>query len=173
MRFIYLLLLSSFLFLHQSCIKDNINIPEEKIDINDLLPFFKVDMSDGSIITSESFKNKVGVLFFFHTDCNDCKRTLPHIQRTFELYGNNDNLIFVGISREESDQEISKYWADNNYTIPYSAQEDRKVYELFAKQGIPRIYIIDQDCYVRFSFDDNDILDCNALSDKIDYLLRD
>ena len=48
---------------------------------------------------------------------------------------------FALISREETDETIKPYWQSNGYTMPYSAQYDRKVYELFAMTRVPRVYI--------------------------------
>lgn len=48
---------------------------------------------------------------------------------------------FVLISREEGNETISSYWIAQGFTMPYSAQEDRRVYELFAKTRVPRVYL--------------------------------
>ena len=58
----------------------------------------------------------------------------------FEEYS-VQGVSFALISREETDETISPYWQSNGYTMPYSAQSDRKVYELFAQTRVPRVYI--------------------------------
>ncbi len=46
----------------------------------------------------------------------------------------------LAISREENEESVAAYWAANGLLIPYSPQEDRRIYNLFATSIIPRIY---------------------------------
>ena len=39
--------------------------------------------------------------------------------------------------------------------MPYSAQQDRKIYQLFASHTIPRIYVVDEEGIIRAVFTDN------------------
>jgi hypothetical protein len=48
----------------------------------------------------------------------------------------------VAISRAEGEQSVADFWSANNLQIPYSAQEDRKIYDLFASSVIPRVYFV-------------------------------
>ena len=48
----------------------------------------------------------------------------------------------VAISRAEDEDAVAAYWKDNGLQIPYSAQNDRRIYELFASSIIPRIYFV-------------------------------
>ena len=48
---------------------------------------------------------------------------------------------FAVISREEGKETIDHFWKANSLTLPYSAQSDRTVYNLFADSRIPRVYI--------------------------------
>ena len=121
-----------------SCIKD-------KQTGNDLVvggrvPDFTVLMSDGSTISGSALSNGVSCIVFFYTGCPDCQKTLPAVQRIYEEYY-SQGVTFALISREETDETIKPYWQSNGYTMPYSAQPDRKVYELFAMTRVPRVYI--------------------------------
>ena len=46
----------------------------------------------------------------------------------------------MAISREEDEASVAAFWADNGLQMPYSAQTDRSIYNLFATSIIPRIY---------------------------------
>lgn len=73
----------------------------------------------------------------------------------------------VCISREESSAEIVRYWDENHLTLPYSAQENRTVYYLFAKSGIPRVYVIDKELVIRSVFTDNPLASYEDLAEAI------
>ena len=121
-----------------SCIKDKQT--GNDLVVGSRIPDFTVVMNDGSILSSESLRNGVSCIVFFYTGCPDCQKTLPAVQRMFEEYS-VQGVSFALISREETDETISPYWQSNGYTMPYSAQSDRKVYELFAQTRVPRVYI--------------------------------
>ena len=137
------------------------------IETGDRLPAFVVTMDDGSSLSSGDLLGAPSLLVFFHTTCPDCRRTLPVVQQAYEKYGGNAR--FVAISRAQGAAEIKSWWQQNGITLPFSAQEDRKVYELFASSRIPRIYICDSRGVVVRCFDDNP---CPAFED-LDLALKD
>ncbi len=123
------------------------------IQPGDRLPDFQVQMADGSYLSSASLIGSPCVIVFFHTTCVDCQKTLPVIQQAFRQYG--ETVRFVAISRAQAASEISSWWTENGITLPFSAQEDRSVYQLFASSRIPRVYICNSRGVVVKCFDDN------------------
>lgn len=125
-----------------SCITDGESYNDLwSISVGEKLPEFSVAMSDGSTVSSNNLENKLAVIILFNTGCGDCRRELPELQKAYT--DTSDDAVWVAISREEDAVSVEKYWQQNALTIPYSAQADRKIYELFASSGIPRIYISD------------------------------
>ena len=133
----HLQLLVCTLFLSVSCIKDP--SAGKELSVGDTLPDFHVTMNDGSSISDEDLRKGVSLIMFFHTSCPDCQNTLPVIQTIYNKY--KESVTFALISREEDAQSVGNYWALYDFTMPYSAQPTRKVYELFAQTRIPRVYI--------------------------------
>lgn len=125
------------------------------LQVGELLPEFSVTMSDGTVYTTPELRGKVPVIVFFNTNCSDCRKELPVIQQLWEEYEYNDIVKVIAISREESAEEIQEYWKQNGLTLPYSAQETRDVYSLFAPSVIPRIYIANSQGVVTATFDDS------------------
>ena len=76
------ILLCIVLAVFSSCITDD---DDDRGDFalvaGDALPQFSVEMSDGGMLNTQSFSGKVGVIVFFHTDCPDCQKELPVIQK--------------------------------------------------------------------------------------------
>ena len=138
-----------------SCIKDR--IPQgADLEVGARLPEFSVTMNDGSTVSTADLLGDISCIVFFHTGCPDCQKTLPLIQELYDRYGNG-TARFVCISREEGAGPVAEYWSANGYTIPYSAQDDRRIYNLFATFAVPRIYISDRDGIIRSIWTDSPI----------------
>lgn len=112
---------------------------EDIVNIGDSLPIFTIEMNDGTILSTIDMKGKPSLIVFFSTTCPDCQRELPQINARYLQY--HADTTFVAISREESAESVVAYWQQHTLSIPYSAQKDRTIYNLFARRGIPRIYI--------------------------------
>lgn len=85
-------------------------------------------------------KEKPSLIFFFSTDCSDCQKQFPVIQKLFDKYGND--VHFIGISRCESSAVIESYIRKHKYTFPIAHNGQNIVYGMFARQYIPRVYIV-------------------------------
>lgn len=144
--------LATFLML-TSCIKERQTGNE--LAVGDRIPDFSVTLNDGKSVTGEYLSEGISCIVFFHTSCPDCRETLPIIQNIYNEY-EPKGIRFVLISREESTKEIELFWKDNALTMPYSAQEDRSIYEKFAKTRIPRVYIC-QEGIIRKIYTDNPV----------------
>lgn len=157
-----------FLFLC-SCIQEETST-EDVVVIGSKLPDFTVVMNDGRIVTGALLRETVAVVMFFHTCCPDCQQVLPHVQLLYDEYA-QQGVTFTLISREESDESIETYWSDAGLMMPYSAQKDRKVYELFAYSRVPRIYICGIGGTVQYVFTDNPVPTYESLKMALDELL--
>lgn len=149
-----------------SCIKEKQTGAD--LAIGDLIPDFTVTMNDGTQISGSQLREGMSCVVFFTTVCPDCQKTLPHVQRIYDEYA-SAGVKFVLISREEGQGTIEEHWKAEGYTMPYSAQEDRHIYELFAGTRVPRIYM-SEDGIIRAVFTDNPLPgydDLKAVLDSI------
>ncbi|MDE5554516.1 MAG: TlpA family protein disulfide reductase, partial [Muribaculaceae bacterium] len=105
------------------------------------LPEFQVTTSDGTVFSSSDLSDNVAVIVFFNTDCIDCRKELPEMQKAYEQ--TYTSIVWIAIGREQDKDKAAHFWEDNKLTIPYAPQSDRKIYNLFASKGIPRVYIVD------------------------------
>lgn len=166
---IFFVLLGCLLF---SCIREEVPAGENIVEPGDMLPDFSVVLNDGSELSTQSLKGKVAVLIFFHTECPDCQKELPVIQQLYEEYAANEEVAIYAISREEGEEEVADYWERNALTIPYSAQGDRRVYELFSTSGIPRVYVCRRDGTIVSMYSDNPIATYSQLSEDVENTLN-
>lgn len=121
--------------------EDAIRHSDSLIHVGDSLPEFTIRMSDGTVLMTSDLYGKPSLLVFFSTTCPDCQHELPGLNERYERHG--QDTVFVGIACDQSDEEVADYWTACDFHLPYSAQPDRSVYSLFAKRGIPRVYISD------------------------------
>lgn len=137
-----------------SCIRDR--IPQgADLTLGDRLPEFSVVLDDGTTTGTEDLVGNVSCIMFFHSSCPDCQQAMPRVQKLYENYG--EEVKFVCISREEGAETIRAYWQGNGFTLPWSAQEGREIYNLFATFAVPRIYISDADGIIRAIFTDSPV----------------
>lgn len=162
-------LLTAFIsiFLLVACVTDD-DPRNEGVSVGDPLPQFELTLNDGSCISTESLLGKVSVIVFFSTSCPDCQRELPSLETVYRYFEGNEGVVVFAISREENAEKVASFWKDHNLTIPYSAQTDRVVYNLFATVGVPRIYISDPANIIVESFDDSNFPSSASLIDIIE-----
>ena len=134
-----------------SCIKER---QGEELAVGDRLPDFEVVMNDGSVINDDILCRGVSVVMFFHTSCPDCRQVLPQMQKIYDEYA-SAGVRIVLISREDSKESVESFWQENGLKMPYSAQNDRKVYEKFAATRIPRVYVNEKGGIIRYVFTDD------------------
>ena len=164
------ILYSIVLLLSCSCINDEPTDVEEVVTLGSTLPDFAVVMNDGTTLTGEMLRSSDAVIMFFHTSCPDCRQALPLMQQLYDVYV-QEGVMFALISREEDDPSVSAYWEESGFTMPYSAQSDRKVYELFARRRVPRIYMNDSRGVVRHIFTDDPVPSYENLVEALEEIL--
>lgn len=120
-----------------ACTKDpSIDLP----CIGDPLPSFTVRTDSGRTVGTADFSSGTSLIVFFHTGCPDCVRELEFLQ-PFHLEHADELNEFLLISREQDAESIRAWWDTNGYTMPFSAQKDRKIYEMFSRSGIPYVVL--------------------------------
>ncbi len=126
-----------------SIIDDNDEVIEH-VQVGDKVPSFSVSVTDGSETRTFSTSQLTGetVIVFFNTWCSDCQRELPLLNDYYLRHKADSGFQMIAISRAEGADAVSQFWSEHNLQIPYSAQDDRRIYDLFASSVIPRIYFV-------------------------------
>ena len=137
-----------------SCIKEK--PAGADLVVGDVIPDFEVTMNDGSVVTGQELRKTPSCIVFFHTSCPDCQQALPLIQELYDKYA-SQGVSFALISREEEDSTVSAYWAEKAFTIPYSAQSTREIYNLFAQTRVPRVYICEKGGVIKAIYTDDPV----------------
>lgn len=134
--------LSSVLLIVTSCGINEDDEVIERVAVGGRVPAFSVEVVDNGMRSTFSTEDIYGetVIVFFNTSCEDCQRELPKFNEYYLSHRDDDGFRMVAISREEGEESVAAYWHANNLLIPYSAQSDRRIYNLFASSIIPRVY---------------------------------
>ena len=164
-----IIMMITFLAALTGCIKEKQTGADLKV--GDSLPDFEVVMNDGSVVTDDMLKESVSVVMFFHTSCPDCQQVLPQMQKIYDEYTPKDVRITL-ISREESILSVFTFWEEKGLKMPYSAQPTRKIYEKFAFERIPRVYICEKGGIIRYIFTDNPNPSYDDIKVSLDSLIR-
>lgn len=151
-----------------ACILDDDETGEgNNLVVGNRIPDFSVVMNDGSRVQDEDLLGKISLIVFFHTECKDCQQELPVLQRFYEDY---PLYPLICISRGQSAEAVAQYWKRESFTLPYSAQDNRDVYHLFASQIIPRIYVVDREGIIRTIFADSPLATYDDLVNEVSAL---
>lgn len=142
-RYIYILLLCS-LFGGCSNIHEDSDEVVERVKVGDRVPSFSIDVVDNGVHSTFSTAHLAGetVIVFFNTWCSDCQRELPRLNQYYLQHKDDKGFQMVAISRGEGKDVVARFWSEHELLIPYAAQEDTSIYELFASGIIPRVYFV-------------------------------
>lgn len=127
------------------------------LQVGDTLPVFTLHLNevDSKFSFPITQQERPIVIVFFNTNCRDCQRELPELEKFY--IDNKKEIKMICISRDlkgsfQTIDEVQNYWEKNQLTMPYFILSDRYVYNMFAQFGIPRIYVTDEEKIVRKIF---------------------
>ena len=128
-----------------SCISDNggDGTTDNYIKVGDQVPSFSVSNLNGEKFTSPAgFEGKTSLLVMFATWCPACRGELPSLNSLWGDISGDETLGLLLLSRAEEISVVEDFWKEAGYTVPWYPDSDRKVFDMFANQSIPRLYII-------------------------------
>jgi len=140
---------------------------------NQSVPNFKFEISKGKVVSINDYKGKIVLINFFATWCAPCRKELPLVQKQiWNKYKDNSKFTMFTFGREQSWEEVLKFGKDQNLSFPLLPDLKRKVYVFFAKEGIPRSFLIDENGKIIYLSEGFEELHFNELKELIDKLLN-
>ena len=89
---------------------------------------------------------------FFATWCPPCQKELAEVQqKLWPKFKDNKNFQMLVIGREHTDAELAKYNEKKGFTFPLYPDKNRAIFGAFAKNLIPRTYLIGKDGKVMYA----------------------
>ena len=115
------------------------------VKVGDTMPSFTIVSDYGSKLQPASLKGKVILVNFFATWSPPCLKELAAVQQTlWPKYKYNKDFVLLVIGREHTDVELQKYNEKKGFTFPLYPDKNRAIYGAFAKNLIPRSYLVDK-----------------------------
>jgi peroxiredoxin len=118
--------------------------------VGQAVPDFAVTTLDGKVVKIADLKGKVVLINFFATWCGPCMGEMPHVEKEIWQQLKSEKLVVLAIGREHSRDELIKFNKEKGFTFLIAPDPKREVYKLFAKQFIPRNYVIGIDGKIVF-----------------------
>ena len=131
------------------------------VNVGDRVPAFVLQAADGTQLSSSSLAGQTILLTFFDTECPDCQKEFPVLQRIYEKYGRD--VAVLNVPRSQSIAEVQNYWEQTGLTMPFHLPADKNLYWQFATRGIPRTYVINPSGVVCAVFTDAPLADYDQL----------
>lgn len=141
--------------------------------VGEKAPDFSITMEDGSVKKLSDLKGKVIWVNFFANWCPPCRKELPHLEKeVYKKLKSNKNFEVLVIGREHDWATVNKFKADNNYVLPFYPDAKREIFSKYAKQSIPRNFIIDQNGNIVVASTGFNEKEFNEIIEKVNNLLK-
>jgi peroxiredoxin len=139
------------------------------VKTGDPAPAFTVTTTGGAEISTAALRGQVILVNFFATWCGPCMEEMPHLEADVWNRFKGRGLVVVAIGREHGIDELKSFKAGKKLTFPIAADQKREVYGKYAKQYIPRNFLIGADGRVVFEsvgFNDGEFKEMIAIVEK-------
>lgn len=116
------------------------------IKVGSKAPAFVCKTIDGKTFDTNQSKGKIIMVNFFAIWCGPCNTELPILQKNiWEKYKYRSDFALIILGREHNEQEVKAFVQNKRFTMPFAPDPDRKIFNLYATQNIPRNIIIGKD----------------------------
>jgi len=115
------------------------------VQLKQAAPEFSFTTTHGKTAKLSDYKGKIILINFFATWCGPCMVEMPLLENElWNKFKDNPNFVLLSFGRDHSQEEINKFIDQKKFTFPIYPDKGKIIYSLFAKQYIPRNYLIDQ-----------------------------
>ena len=141
------------------------------VKVGEQAPDFSIAMEDGSVKKLSDLKGKVVWINFFADWCPPCRKELPHLEKeVYEKFKGQAFEVLV-IGREHDWAVVNKFKKANGYKMPFYPDPKREIFSKYAKQSIPRNFVVDKEGKIAVSSIGFKEKEFKKIIDKVEELL--
>ena len=145
MKKIFIFLVLFFLFISATVTAQTDKDSADLITTGQRVPDFNFEIEKGKTVNINDYRGKLVLINLFATWCPPCNEELPLAQKQiWEKHKNDSHFAFLVFGREQDWATVLSFKEKKGFTFPILPDEGRKIYSLFAKQYIPRNYLVDE-----------------------------
>ncbi|MES2810376.1 MAG: redoxin domain-containing protein [Bacteroidota bacterium] len=141
--------------------------PDLLVKVGDQAPNFSFYIDKGKQTSLDKYKGKIVMINFFATWCGPCRTELPRVQaEIWDKYKSHPKFALFIFGRDEDWDKVTPFQLQNKYTFAMLPDKGKKIYSLYAKQMIPRNFILDENgkiLYQSMGYSEREFNDMAAL----------
>ncbi len=144
------------------------------VEVGDEAPGFQAQLINGENVNLKDHRGQVVMLQFTASWCGVCREEMPHIEEEIWQKHKDDDLLVVGIDRDEPPETVKKFAEQTGVTYPLALDPDAEIFSLYAekKAGVTRNVLIDRKGEIVFLTRLFNPEEFSALVNKIDELMK-
>jgi thiol-disulfide isomerase/thioredoxin len=108
---------------------------------------FPLRTLEGAPTSLSDYKGKTIFLNFWATWCPPCIAEMPNIQKLYEHFESNNDIVFVMLSLDEEPEKARSFMARKGFTLPVYLPRGRTP-GVYNSTVVPTTYIISPDGYI-------------------------
>ena len=145
------------------------------VKIGDPSPDFTLTFPNGDSTSFAELKGKVIMLQFTASWCSVCRQEMPYIENDIVQNLKCDDLVVIGIDRDEPIDKVIKFAENMKITYPLALDPGAEIFGLFAdkKSGVTRNVIIDRKGNIAHLTRLFNMEEFSTMVEKIKILLKD
>jgi len=120
------------------------------VKVGDQIEDFEVTLIDGTVKKISEFDAPVLMLNFFASWCVICRKEIPHIEQEVWQPLKDNGLIVLGVDFKEQADTVRALVQEMNITYPVALDEDGTIFDRFARGGVTRNIVLDQNLNIIF-----------------------
>jgi len=118
------------------------------VKVGDKVDDFSFKLLDGSSKKISDYNASVIVLNFFASWCMVCRKEIPHIEKEVWQPMKDRGLLVLGVDYKEKSEISTKFVDEMDITYPVALDEKGKIFNRFARGGVTRNIVLDQNLYI-------------------------